>query len=195
MAHPVLVTSGEAYEHFAMGRVREVHFIAAFIFTVNFAFRAVWFLLGNSYARTGVPYFWKASWWRALGHQTFLYLQLETGRPHLGHNAVAGLSYTIFIIGLGALQIITGFALYSQSDPGSWLDGLAGWAIPLFGGAFRTLMWHHLFAWGFVVFVILHVYIVVLDSRVFRNGLIGSIADGNKFRRIREFGDVEEDDD
>jgi len=191
MAHPVLISSGEAYDKFVMGRVREIHFASAFVFAFNYLWRLVWFFFGNRYARTGVPYPWRASWWRALGHQLFLYLSLETGRPHLGHNAMAGLSYAIFMVGLGALQIVTGFALYSQSNPGGFLDGLVGWAIPLFGGPFRTLMWHHLFAWGFVLFVILHVYIIVLDGREYRNGLIGSIIHGNKFRPVGETEDEE----
>jgi hypothetical protein len=41
---------------------------------------------------------------------------------HLGHNALAGLSYTIFVIGLGWLQILTGLALYSETNPGGFWD-------------------------------------------------------------------------
>ena len=48
----------------------------------------------------------------------------------------------------------------------------------------RTHAWHHLFAWGFLWFIILHVYIVILDSRQYRNGLIGSMIHGNKFRKV-----------
>jgi len=189
MAHPVLVTSGEAWEHFAMGRVRQVHFASGFIFAVSYAVRVVWFFIGNEYARSGFPAFWRAGWWKEVTNQAFLYLRLETGRPHLGHNALAGLAYAIFIFGFGLLQILTGLSLYSQSDPGGSLDAWVGWVIPLFGSPFNTLMWHHLFAWAFVFFVILHLYIIWLDSREYRNGLIGSIIHGNKFRRIEEPGD------
>ena len=97
---------------------------------------------------------------------------------------MAGLSYAVFMIGLGTGQMLTGFALYSQSSPGGFWDGLVGWVIPLLGGAFNTTMWHHLFAWGFVFFAVLHIYIVVLDGREFRHGLIGAMIHGNKFRRI-----------
>ena len=53
--------------------------------------------------------------------------------------------------------------------------------IPLLGGSFRVHMWHHLFAWGFLVFAILHVYIVLYDSVQFRNGLLTSMISGRKF--------------
>jgi Ni/Fe-hydrogenase 1 B-type cytochrome subunit len=46
-------------------------------------------------------------------------------------------------------------------------------------------MFHHLFAWGFVFFVILHVYIVSLDDALYRNGLVSSMFSGNKMRRVR----------
>ncbi|MBW2272529.1 MAG: Ni/Fe-hydrogenase, b-type cytochrome subunit [Deltaproteobacteria bacterium] len=179
-------SSGEAWNKFFMGWVREIHFSFAFVFVVNYAWRGAWFFLGNHYARTGFPSIWSRTWWRSLLHQLSLYLRLEAGKPHLGHNPMAGVAYTTFVIGLGTAQIFTGFALYSQSNPGGFIDGLVGWVIPLLGGPFQTLMWHHLTAWGFVVFVILHLYIILLDSREFRNGLIGSMIHGNKFRRVSE---------
>ncbi len=186
MAHPFLISSGEAWNKFFMGWVRQIHFATAFVFTVNYAWRGAWFFMGNHYARTGFPAIWSKTWWRSLFRQVWLYLSLESGRPHLGHNPMAGTAYTVFVVFLGTLQIFTGFAVYSQVNPGGFIDSLVGWVIPLFGGPFQTLMWHHLFAWGFVVFVILHLYIIVLDSREFRNGLIGSMIHGYKFRRVSD---------
>ena len=122
--------------------------------------------------------------------QAIQYLKLERGHVHLGHNALAGLSYTVLVIGLGWLQILTGLALYSESNPGGFWDKLVGWAIPIFGGSYRLHMWHHLFAWGFIVFAILHVYIVLYDDRQFKNGLISSMVAGFKFY---EKGDLDND--
>ncbi len=58
--------------------------------------------------------------------------------------------------------------------------------LPLLGGSFRTHMWHHTFAWMFVWFAILHIYIVLVDSREYRNGLIGSMITGMKFKEHSE---------
>jgi Ni/Fe-hydrogenase 1 B-type cytochrome subunit len=186
IAHPVLVTSVEAWNHFAMGWVREVHFAAAIIFTFTFFWRGTWMIFGNRYARTGLPRFWSRRWWGDLAQVATQYLKLRTGRPHLGHTALAGLSYVLFIGVLGLAQILTGFALYAQSSPGGFWDRLVGWVVPLLGGLYNTTMWHHLFAWGFVVFAVLHIYIVLLDGQAFRNGLVSSMIDGNKFRPIGE---------
>ena len=186
IAFPIFTATGESYDVFVMARVRQIHFIAGFVFAVAYFWRATWFFLGNQYARSGFPFVWRPSWWRDLTQQALAYVRFEFGKPHPGHNSLGGLSYTIFVIGLGLFQIVTGFALYSESNPGGFLDGLTGWAIPLLGGSARTHMWHHLASWGFVVFAILHVYIVMLDARQYRNGLLISMITGFKFRRVRK---------
>lgn len=184
ISDPFFSAHGEPYDVFVMGRVRQIHFAAAFVFAIAFVWRIYFFWFGNRYARSGFPAVWKRRWWADLFRQAGDYLALRFGHGHLGHNALAGLAYTVFVIGLGWCQILTGFALYSESTPGGFFDTLFGWVIPLCGGSMRTHMWHHLFAWGFVVFAILHVYIVLLDSRQYRNGLIGSMITGHKFKPV-----------
>jgi Ni/Fe-hydrogenase 1 B-type cytochrome subunit len=156
----------------------------------SFLLRVYWFYVGNNYSRSGFPFVWRPEWWKDLIVQSRAYLSLQRGHVHLGHNALAGLVYTVFVIGLGWAQIITGFALYSQSNPGGFWDHMVGWVIPLMGGGFRVHTWHHFFAWGFVVFFILHIYVVLFDSNQYRNGLLSSIVSGYKFY---EKGDLDND--
>jgi len=189
IAYPKFTMVGEPFEVFTMARVRQVHFIAGFVFTVAYLLRSVWFLLGNTYARSGLPAPWSGSWWKDLRRQSWEYVSLEFGTPHVGHNALAWLSYFVFIGVLGLAQIVTGFALFGESNPGGFWDGLFGWVIPLLGGGARTHMWHHLASWGFLVFAILHVYIVMLDARQYRNGLLISMITGRKFRLVEHEDD------
>jgi len=190
IASPVLAPNGEAYQHFVMGRVREIHFVAGYFFLFAFLLRVYWFWVGNNYSRSGFPFVWRPAWWADLRSQGMQYLRLRRGHVHLGHNALAGLAYTFFVIGLGWFQIFTGLAMYSEDNPGGFWDHMVGWVIPLLGGSFRVRMWHHTCAWGFVMFVILHLYIVLFDSQQFRNGLITSIISGYKFY---EKGDLDHD--
>ena len=173
-----------------MGRVREIHFAFAFVFLISFLWRIYWFWMGNNYARSGFPFIWRAAWWRDLIRQARQYLSLRRGNVLLGHNALAGLAYTIFVIGLGWLQILTGLALYSESNPGGFWDRVVGWVLPLFGGSYRTHLWHHMFSWLFLVFAIVHIYVVLFDSEQYKNGLISSIVTGFKFY---EEGDLDHD--
>jgi len=184
IAYPIVTASGEPYGIFVHARVRQVHLIAGFAFAVAYLWRIYWFFMGNSFARSGFPFFWRASWWRDLVQQAWDYMRFDFGTPHLGHNSLGGLSYVLFVVLLGLVQIGTGFALLSESNPGGFLDGIFGWVIPLLGGSARTHMWHHLASWGFPIFALLHVYIVMLDARQYRNGLLISMITGHKFRRV-----------
>ena len=190
IANPALAPNGEAYNHFVMGRVREIHFVAGYGLLFGFLLRIYCFYFGNNYSRSGFPFVWRKEWWADLGAQAMQYLRLERGHVHLGHNALAGLVYTFFVIFLGWCQIITGLALYSESNPGGFWDRLLGWVIPLLGGSYMVHLWHHTLAWSFVVFTIVHLYIVFFDSHQFRNGLITSIISGYKFYQK---GDLDHD--
>lgn len=174
-------TAGGKTDGYLMGWVRCAHFVAAAVFTIAFLWRIVWFWIGNKYARSGFPFVWRGRWWKDLFRQAWDYLRLDFGTPHIGHNALAGLAYTIFAIGLGWGQIITGLALFGESNPGGFFDSWFGWALVVCGNSFQTHMWHHLFAWGFVLFAVIHVYIVILDDRQYANGLISSMISGRKF--------------
>lgn len=176
-----------------MGWMRFLHFTAAAVFCVAFAWRIYWFWFGNKYARSGFPWVWRGRWWRNLFGQATSYLRYDFSQPEVGHNALAGLSYVVFVIGLGLGQIVTGFALFGESNPGGLCDSLFGQALVWFGGSFRTHMWHHLFSWGFVLFTVLHLYIVILDARQYGNGLIGSMFTGKKRVTRNAAGEIEGD--
>lgn len=186
IAFPSLTSTGEPWEVLTVAKIRKIHFIAAFVFLIGFCWRVFWFYMGNRYARSGMPRPWRKAWWSDLFEQAWHYLSLEFGTPHAGHNSLAGLSYTIFVIALGWFQIFTGFAMYSENQPDGLWAGLTGWVLPLLGGSARVHALHHLGAWLFLVFVILHLYIVFLDARQYRNGLIVSMITGFKFKRTRK---------
>ncbi len=175
--------TGEPANHFLMGRVRQVHFASAYALMFSFIVRGYWFIVGGRYARSGMPRFWDRRWWNGLRIQILEYMSVETGPAHVGHNALAGVSYVVMVGGLGMFQILTGFALYSQSNPGGFWDSLLGWVIPLCGGSFHTQMLHHLASWGFVIFFILHIYIVLFGAARYKNGLAGAMISGEKFFR------------
>lgn len=181
IAWPILSTNGEAFNHFLMGRIRQIHFIAAYVWLVVYMLRTLWFFVGNKYSRSGIPKVWSPRWWREFFHEILSYTLIrKNDNPRIGHNALAGVAYTIFPIGIGMAQILTGFAMYSETQPDGTWGRLVGWVIPLLGGSFRVHMWHHLFAWSFLWFVILHVYIVVFDSIRDRNSLVESMITGYK---------------
>jgi thiosulfate reductase cytochrome b subunit len=82
------------------------------------------------------------------------YLRLRKGHPPQGkHNALQKAAYT-FIVALGALATLTGFAIYKPVQ--------LAWLTTLFGGYELTRYWHFLTVWLFVGFTLLHVALVFL---------------------------------
>lgn len=180
IASPILMPGGEAANHFLMGRMRLLHFAFGFALIIGVLLRIHWFFVGNNYARSGFPFFWRPSWYKAVFQQVVDYMHLDRGHIHIGHNSLAGASYAAFFAMCG-FEGITGMALYSESNPGGFWDNLVGWTIPLLGGSFRVHTWHHLVAWLIMVFVVFHLYIAIYDAFLYKNGLIDSIIEGSKF--------------
>ena len=63
----------------------------------------------------------------------------------------------------------------------AWLPGLFAWVVPLMGGDFAVRQWHHMMMWFFVVFTMVHVYLVFYHDYVERRGVISSMIGGWKF--------------
>lgn len=82
------------------------------------------------------------------------YLGLRKTHPPQGkHNALQKSAYT-FIVALGALSVLTGFAVYKPVQ--------LAWLTRLFGGYELARYWHFWAVWIFVAFTLLHVALVFL---------------------------------
>jgi thiosulfate reductase cytochrome b subunit len=82
------------------------------------------------------------------------YLRLRRDHPPQGkHNALQKGAYT-FIVALGAVATLSGFAIYKPVQL-AWLTGL-------FGGFELARYWHFLSVWIFIAFTLLHVALVLL---------------------------------
>jgi thiosulfate reductase cytochrome b subunit len=82
------------------------------------------------------------------------YLRLRRDHPEQGkHNALQKAAYT-FIVSLGALAVLTGFAIYKPVQ--------LAWLTALFGGFELSRYWHFLTVWLFVGFAVVHVVLVFL---------------------------------
>lgn len=183
-----IFNAAEAYQQNWFGIIRFTHFAASYIFLFNFIFRIYWSFVGNKYARwerfIPVRKYQLRDLWEVI---TVDILQLKTkGRIAIGHNMLAGIAYFFSFI-FTVLQVITGFALYSSMSD-SFIPKLFTWAIPLLGGDAAVRQWHHLFMWFFIVFVMIHIYLVFYHDYVEGRGTTSSIIGGWKFERDDEIG-------
>jgi thiosulfate reductase cytochrome b subunit len=92
------------------------------------------------------------------------YLKLRKEHPPQGkHNALQKGAYT-FIVALGALAALTGFAIYKPVQ--------LSWLTSLFGGYELARYWHFVAVWLFVGFTLLHVALVCLVDPASLRGMI-----------------------
>ena len=179
---PLALQNGsEASFSYWFGTVRFIHFVTAFVFFFNFLFRLFWGFVGNKYSD-----------WR--NFIIFRKAQIEEVKDVLavdilqggvqplesiGHNALAGFTYFLtFLVFL--FQSITGFGMYAAMSH-SWLPKLFAWIVPLMGGDFAVRQWHHMLMWFFIIFAIVHTYLVFYHDYVEGRGVTSSMVGGWKF--------------
>ena len=199
---PAILSNTEATDLHSFGIVRFIHFVAAYVFFFIMIMRLYWAFVGNRFAH------WKAFWpfskkmWNNVIHVLKIDILLfnedeeDLSNISIGHNSVAVLSYlAMFFVAL--LSIFTGFALYADLSEW-WLPDLFSWVVPLFGGDFMVRTIHHIAMWAFILFAIVHVYLVFYHDWLEGRGEVSSMFGGYKFvrrkrikrKKIKEEGDT-----
>ncbi len=171
----------EASFSYWFGTVRFIHFATAYVFFFNFVFRVYWGFVGNEYAN------WRAflPFRKSQRHEIVDVLKVDIllGEGEVegsaGHNSLAGLTYFVMFL-VFLFQCATGFGLYAAMSD-AWFPGLFAWVVPLMGGDFATRQWHHMMMWFFIVFTLIHVYLVFYHDYVEGRGVLSSMAGGWKF--------------
>jgi Ni/Fe-hydrogenase 1 B-type cytochrome subunit len=182
IAEPVAILSAdEANFSYWFGIIRFIHFAVAYVFLFNFAFRIYWGFAGNRYAnwRNYIPL--KKSQWKELFDVIRVDILMLKNKPvdTIGHNTLASVIYFAFF-GAFALQCITGFGLYAKMS-NAWFPRLFGWIVPLMGGDLIARQVHHFLMWFFILFSIIHVYLVFYHDYIERHGVTSSMIGGWKF--------------
>jgi Ni/Fe-hydrogenase 1 B-type cytochrome subunit len=164
-----------------MARMRTVHLATSIVFTLSVLVRVYWAFVGNRYARWSelIPVTAERlrSLFKSMAFYTFLSREPV---EYLGHNGLAGLTYAAIYF-VYAIMITTGLALYTvDAGPGSPMHVFA-FLIPIYGGLQVARLVHHVGMWVILIFMVAHLYFVVLYSTVERLGIFDSILSGFKF--------------
>ena len=182
IGRPLAITySSEAYQQYWFGTVRFLHFVTAFVFFFNFLVRIYWGFVGNSYAKWTNFLPGRRTQWQEMAEVMKVDV-LQTSAKSiitLGHNALAGFIYFLSFLAF-LFQSLTGFALYSSMSH-SWLPRMFAWITPIMGGDFAVRQWHHIFMWFFILFTLIHVYLVFYHDYLEGRGTTSSMVGGWKF--------------
>jgi Ni/Fe-hydrogenase 1 B-type cytochrome subunit len=186
IGRPFLPQPGsEASFSYLFGWIRFAHFVAAFVFFFNFLGRIYWGFAGNRHARWDqflplTPALFRKQW-REVRNVLKVDVFQAKAEPieSIGHNALAGWTYFVSFLAF-LFQSVTGFGMYAAMSR-AWLPGLFAWIVPFMGGDFAVRQWHHVMMWFFIVFTLVHVYLVFYHDYVEGRGVISSMAGGWKF--------------
>lgn len=178
-----VVYAQEASFQYWFGTVRFLHFAAGYVFLVNMLARTYWGFVGNRYANWNQFIPTSKKWFQDVVEVLKVDI-LQTrvkGRIHVGHNRLAGFIYFItFWVFL--FQAVTGFALYAAMSP-SWVGKIAAWVAAFFGSDMGIRQWHHAMLWFYILFAMVHIYLVFYHDYVEGRGTTSSMVGGWKFER------------
>lgn len=179
---PYFITSGDTANHYLMGWMRFLHFAAAAALVATAIVRTYWLFAGNRFERIGALFPVRSSDWGNMYRQVKFYLMIRPDEAprYLGHNPLQQLSYTL-IYGAAFVTVITGFALYGQSNPDGIFFSVFGWVPALFGGLQVVRFVHHVLTWVFLIFIPIHVYLSIRSDVYERTGLISTIVSGGRW--------------
>jgi Ni/Fe-hydrogenase 1 B-type cytochrome subunit len=184
---PAFMSTAEASESYWFGTVRMIHFITAYIFLLNYIVRIYWAFKGNYYSnwRVFFPFSKKAR--SNIKHVLKVDILLQNEEKEVlknisvGHNYLASLSYLVLFL-LALVQIFTGFGLYAPTS-GWWLHKLFAWVPYVLGDEMTTRFVHHISTWLFIIFTLVHVYLVFYHDWLEGRGESSAMISGYKFVR------------
>jgi len=181
---PYFMTSGQASDHFLMGRFRFVHFTAAAVLVATAILRVYWLFMGNKFERWKALFPIRGQDWVNMGRviRAYMFVKPEQAPHYMGHNPVQQLSYTgIYLLAL--VQVTTGFFLYGLSNPGGFFFTWFGWVGSLLGGAQVARVVHHVLTWFWLIFLPVHVYLTIRADVVHKESRVSSIISGERYVR------------
>ena len=186
IGNPISINRGvEASFSYWFGWVRFLHFAFAFVAFFNFLGRIYWGFVGNTWVRWTHFLPLTPSAFRKQMAEVVQVLKVDilqsTEKPmdSIGHNALAAWTYGLMFLAF-ALQAVTGFGMYAAMSK-AWLPGLFAWIVPMMGGDFAVRQLHHYLMWFFIIFAMVHVYLVFYHDYVEGRGILSSMGGGWKF--------------
>lgn len=182
VGRPYFLPQGQVTGQFSIGWVRLVHFVSAGVLVATAIVRVYWLAAGNRYERLPALLPIRGRDWVNMFRQIRYYLLIHPERaPHyLGHNPLQQVFYTLVYV-VGAVMVITGFAMYGQANPGGVVRSLTLWVPSLLGGMQVVRLVHHVLTWIFLIFIPVHVYLAIRSDLLERTGTLSSIITGGRF--------------
>ena len=132
------------------------HFFFAWILVINAALFLIWAAISGHLKRL-IP---TLDDWRGFGRSVIDHIKFRhpTGEAATRYNILQKLAYLIVIFGLGGLIVVTGLCMSPR------MNTVMGDVLTFFGGRQSARSLHFLAASGFVLFVFIHLFEVIVTG-------------------------------
>ncbi len=178
---PAVQHATEAIYNYWFGWLRLTHLAVGMIFVVNIGMRVYWAVAGNLFAKwfNFIPL--TKEQWKSIFATLKVDVLLLTHHPvyDIGHNSLAATTYFGLFL-LSIVQALTGFMMMfvTTNNVG---QPVTDWMLFGMDGFYVVRYIHHFLMWAFVLFMIVHVYLVFYHDYIERNGIASSMIGGWKF--------------
>jgi Ni/Fe-hydrogenase 1 B-type cytochrome subunit len=170
---------------------RAIHTGAGYILVLTVIARIIWMFIGGRYTRWGN--FLPVSKERRTGFvDTLKYYTFLKREPisEAGHNPMAGLAYT-GVYFLLVLQSITGIVMVGMDRQGGFLWNISHWILAYVDSPIIRFA-HHGIMWVLGIFLIQHLYSMVLVDIEENSGIVSSMVTGVKMLTVEAEHEAEE---
>jgi len=175
---PMNVTTTEPFFSItSMDLVRDIHFVAAFIFCASFILRIYGFII-NKGDRL-FPRVWEGHFYSETVEVALHYMLLKPHHASFLRNPLARMSYAGLYV-LVLIEVLTGFAMYFMTSPSTAGGLMFGWVNTILGSEMMTHYVHHYVAWFIILFAIGHFYMVVRAEFMEGESEVSSMFSGKK---------------
>lgn len=185
ISYPITVQGGETWMKFSVGEIRFWHILSGIILLFLFLHRIYLAFFSTFHADwkdflafTNIP--------NTIQQIKFYLLIEKKGPPHSGlYGPMQSMAY-LGLFGMVFLILITGLILMGagyHAGITSWFYFILKPLENLLGGLAMVRYIHHLLTWGFVLFIVVHVYMAFWYDAILKEGTISSMVNGYMFTR------------
>lgn len=186
IANPISSGAGVTADKFCMGNIRTLHTFFGVFLTFLMLWRSYLGLFAKFHARWTDLLAWTDL--DNLITQVKFYLLISDEKPkhEYQYGPLQSLAYTGLIF-LQFMIILTGLIMLSanyHAGLSAWLGNLLKPVEIAMVGLAGVRLIHHIMAWGFVLFIMVHVYMAIWIDIVYKEGTISSMISGRVFRKV-----------
>jgi Ni/Fe-hydrogenase 1 B-type cytochrome subunit len=190
ISDPFTILQGETTDKMFMGEVRFWHLL----FGVSLLFLFIWRIYIAFFSRFHADWNDFLCWmdWKRTLHQIRFYLLIDKEGPEHDGDCAYGPMQSLAYLGLFAMVgciLITGLILMGAGYHAG-LTGLAYKALRpvenLLGGLAMVRYIHHIFTWGFILFIVVHIYMAFWYDAILKQGTVSSMISGRLFEKVKE---------